>query len=74
MPERSLREETATSSPLRRWGFRLVPGLVLLGLTYGLWNWREARHLRKAIEAIRAEIEGGHYGLAAKALDALLAR
>lgn len=45
-----------------------------MGLIYGLWRWREVLHHRKAIEAVKADIESGHYGLAVKALDALLTR
>jgi thioredoxin-like negative regulator of GroEL len=58
----------------RRWGWVLVPAVVVGGLMYGGWRLLRAWRHRAALVGIREQVQGGLYGLAARDLAALLAR
>jgi predicted Zn-dependent protease len=74
MPGPAAEEGRESSGIRRRRKPILLLTLVVCGLLWSGWNWREGRRHRLAIAEVKAEIREARYGTAARKLDALLAR
>ncbi len=62
------------SRGVRRWGVLLAMAALAGGLGYGGWRLREAWRHRTALVEIRAQIQAGRHGVAARNLAELLDR